>query len=186
MAMNLILLTGSFIWVKLWLSVVFGSTFALLYANLIILCKYIAIFINKTVNKEKLTLDEIYYLITSLIIFVTVGVVLTPMYSSEINLLTTFAEAIPAYIISLLLSLVTIIGTFVTLDFSNLREFIWLIPLTILMGANIIILCKYLYRFIRKTIKKEFPTQKEIIYLTASIIIFFAIGIILAPGFRSL
>ena len=186
MAMNLIYLFGSFIRVKFWIFIISGSIFALLYANLIILCKYTVIFINKTVNKESLTQNEIYYLITSLIIFVTVGVVLTPMYSSETDLLTTFAEAIPAYIISLLIFSVMIIGTLVTLNFSNLWKFIWLIPLTILMGANIIILCKYLYRFIRKTIKKEFPTQKEIIYLTASIIIFFAIGIILAPGFRSL
>ena len=180
--LSLLLFLGSISAGIFWIFIASAIILPLLYANLIILCKYTAIFVNKTVNKEKLALDEIYYLITSLIIFVTVGVVLTPMYSSETDLLTTFFDSIWAYLVFLFLSLVMIVWTLVALDFSNFLEGIGLI---IFMWANIIILCKYLYRFIRKIDKKELPTQKEIIYLITSIIIFFTIGMIVVQGFAS-
>lgn len=166
--LSILFFTASISVGNFWVFIALAIILPLLYTNLIILCKYTVIFINKTVNKESLTQNEIYYLITSLIIFVTVGVVLTPMYSSETDLLTTFAEAIPAYIISLLIFSV----------FSSSLDGIWLI---IFMWANIIVLCKYLYHVIRKIIKKEPITLKEIIYLITSIIIFFTIGYLAIP-----
>ena len=45
-----------------WSFILFGSIFAFLYANLIVLCKYAAIFVEKNIKKEKLSEKNIYYL----------------------------------------------------------------------------------------------------------------------------
>ena len=164
--------------------VLLGSIFTLLYTNLIILCKYSTIFLGKIIKKELLIQNEIYFLITSIVIFITVGVVLTPMY--DINQFThsygvysweTFLSPISAYIFSLLLFS---IGIFTSSYFS---DFLQSGCITIFMWTNIIILCKYLSIFTQKIIRKEIITQKEVIFLFTSLLIFTTLGVMLTPVF---
>ena len=178
-------LIASFISQYWWIFLISGGIFTLLYTNLIIMCKYIYIFIKKTIKKELLAQNEIYFLITSTVIFATIGVVFTPVEGgglftniSIMNILETFILSIFGYIFFLLISTTAAITALFSLDFS---DFFWFAPTAIMMLVNIVILSKYLYRFIRKTIKKEPPTQKEIIYLITSIISFFTIGYITIP-----
>ena len=164
--------------------VLLGSIFTLLYTNLIILCKYSTIFLGKIIKKELLIQNEIYFLITSIVIFIRVGVVLTPMY--DINQFThsygvysweTFLSPISAYIFSLLLFS---IGIFTSSHFS---DFLQSGCITIFMWTNIIILCKYLSIFAQKIIRKEIITQKEVIFLFTSLLIFTTLGVMLPPVF---
>ena len=166
---------------NLWILLISGGIFALLYTNAIIMCKYSAIFIKKTVKKEPLTQNEIYFLITSIIIFVVIGVVFTPKESIShfidkgiMDILETLLVSIIGYIFFLLLSSTSIIIMLFSLKFTH---FFFFLRMAILMWVNLIILCKYFYRFIRKIIKKELPTQKEIIYLITSIMTFITIGV---------
>ena len=162
--------------------IIFGSIFALLYANLIILCKYSVIFVEKNIKKEKLSEKDIYYLVTSTVIFVTVGVVLTPMYdinevanvwlSHDFSMSNFFIESLVfvlAYIMMLIFSLYFIAEAFLQHDIGIFLEFIGMF---LFAWANFIILCKYLYRFVRKTIKQEPLSQKDSIFLITSLLIF--------------
>lgn len=178
----LVLFIGSIFGENFWIFLISGIIFALLYTNLIILCKYLAIFINKVIKKEPFIKKEIYYLITSLIIFVTIGVVFTPIYNNINQIpdkgimytLETFLFSIVIYIFFMLMSSILSITDFFVLDFSSFLSSAFM---AVTLWANLIILCKYLYHFIRKTIKKEPLTQKEIIYLITSIIIFVTVGV---------
>ncbi len=169
-------------------SIILGSIFALLYANLIILCKYSVIFVEKNIKKEKLSEKDIYYLVTSTIIFVTVGVVLTPMYdinevaeiwsSHDFSISNFFIESLVlvlAYIMMLISPLYFIAEAFAQHDIGIFLEHIGAF---LFMWANFIILCKYLYRFARKTIKQEPLSQKDSIFLITSLLVFATIGII--------
>lgn len=141
------------------------SIFAFLYANLIVLYKYAAIFIEKNIKKEKLNKKDIYYLITSTIIFVTVGVILTRVYdinqiaASQLNcnwiishVWILFLSPATAYAVVLITSILTLAKAFAKQDVSLFLDDIWI---NLFVWANFIILCKYLYRFARKTRKKE-------------------------------
>ena len=172
-----------FVW-----SVIYGSIFALLYANLIILCKYSVIFVEKNIKKEKLSEKDIYYLVTSTVIFVTVGVVLTPMYdinevanvwsSHDFSISNFFIESLVlvlVHIMMLISPLYFIAEAFAQHDIGIFLEHIGIF---LFMWANFIILCKYLYRFVHKTIKPEPLSQKDSIFLITSLLVFVTIGMI--------
>ncbi len=166
----------------LWIFLISGGIFTLLYTNLIIMCKYSAIFIKKTIKKELLTQNEIYFLITSIVIFVTIGVVLTPKeetvmfpYISTMNNWEIFLASIIGYIFFLLLSSALMITALFSLE---VARFFWIAPMVTVMWIHAFILSKYLYIFIRKIIKKEPLTQKEIIYLITSLVFFYTTGYI--------
>lgn len=180
-------MVSMFVW-----SIILGIIFALLYANLIILCKYSVIFVEKNIKKEKLSEMDIYYLVTSTVIFVTVGVVLTPMYdinevanvwsSYNFSISKFFIEPIffvLIYIAMLIFPLYFIAEAFLQHDIGVFFEFIGMF---LFMWANFIILCKYLYRFVCKTIKQEPLSQKDSIFLITSLLVFVTIGVIFAVG----
>lgn len=183
-------MVSMFVW-----SIILGSIFALLYTNLIILCKYSVIFVEKNIKKEKLSEMDIYYLVTSTVIFVTVGVVLTPMYdinevanvwsSYNFSISKFFIEPIffvLIYIAMLIFPLYFIAEAFLQHDIGVFFEFIGMF---LFMWANFIILCKYLYRFVCKTIKQEPLSQKDSIFLITSLLAFVTIGVIFAVGGES-
>lgn len=183
-------MVSMFVW-----SIILGIIFALLYANLIILCKYSVIFVEKNIKKEKLSEMDIYYLVTSTVIFVTVGVVLTPMYdinevanvwsSYNFSISKFFIEPIffvLIYIAMLIFPLYFIAEAFLQHDIGVFFEFIGMF---LFMWANFIILCKYLYRFVCKTIKQEPLSQKDSIFLITSLLVFVTIGVIFAVGGKS-
>lgn len=183
-------MVSMFVW-----SIILGIIFALLYANLIILCKYSVIFVEKNIKKEKLSEMDIYYLVTSTVIFVTVGVVLTPMYdinevanvwsSYNFSISKFFIEPIffvLIYIAMLIFPLYFIAEAFLQHDIGVFFEFIGMF---LFMWANFIILCKYLYRFVCKTIKQEPLSQKDSIFLITSLLVFVTIGVIFAVGGES-
>ena len=183
-------MVSMFVW-----SIILGIIFALLYANLIILCKYSVIFVEKNIKKEKLSEMDIYYLVTSTVIFVTVGVVLTPMYdinevanvwsSYNFSISKFFIEPIffvLIYIAMLIFPLYFIAEAFLQQDIGVFFEFIGMF---LFMWANFIILCKYLYRFVCKTIKQEPLSQKDSIFLITSLLVFVTIGVIFAVGGES-
>ncbi len=172
--------------------IIFGSIFALLYTNLIILCKYSVIFVEKNIKKEKLSEMDIYYLVTSIVIFVTVGVVLTPMYdvnevaevwsSHDFSISKFFTEPlflVLIYIAMLIFALYFIAEAFLQHDIGVFFEYIGMF---LFIWANFIVLCKYLYRFVRKTIKQEPLSQKDSIFLITSLLAFVTIGVIFAVG----
>lgn len=178
-----------------WSFILFGSIFAFLYANLIVLCKYAAIFVEKNIKKEKLSEKDIYYLITSTIIFVTIGVILTPMY--DINQIAAtrlsfgwmvsyvwvlFLSPVITYGIVLITSMLTIAEAFSKHDFSLFSDDIWI---NLFAWANFIVLCKYLYRFVRKTGKKEPLSQTDSVCLITALLMFVTIGVIAALGLRA-
>lgn len=178
-----------------WSFLLFGSIFAFLYANLIVLCKYAAIFVEKNIKKEKLSEKDIYYLITSTIIFVTIGVILTPMY--DINQIAAtrlsfgwmisyvwvlFLSPVITYGIVLITSMLTIAEAFLKHDFSLFSDDIWI---NLFAWANFIVLCKYLYRFVRKTGKKEPLSQTDSVCLITALLMFVTIGVIAALGLRA-
>ncbi len=173
----------------------FGCIFAFLYANLIVLCKYAAIFVEKNIKKEKLNEKDIYYLITSIIIFVTVGVILTPMYNinqiaaSQLNcnwiishVWILFLSPATAYAVVLVTSLLTLAEALAKQDVSLFLDDIWI---NLFVWANFIILCKYLYRFARETRKKEPLSQTDSILLITALLMFVTIGVIAVFGLRA-
>ena len=183
-------MVSMFVW-----SIILGIIFALLYANLIILCKYSVIFVEKNIKKEKLSEMDIYYLVTSTVIFVTVGVVLTPMYdiNEVVNVWSSYNFSISKffiepiffvliYIAMLIFPLYFIAEAFLQHDIGVFFEFIGMF---LFMWANFIILCKYLYRFVCKTIKQEPLSQKDSIFLITSLLVFVTIGVIFAVGGES-
>ena len=120
--------------------ILFGCIFAFLYANLIVLYKYAAIFIEKNIKKEKLNKKDIYYLITSTIIFVTVGVILTRVYdinqiaASQLNcnwiishVWILFLSPATAYAVVLITSILTLAKAFAKQDVSLFLDDIWII-----------------------------------------------------------
>ena len=138
---------------------------------------------------------DIYYLVTSTVIFVTVGVVLTPMYdinevanvwsSYNFSISKFFIEPIffvLIYIAMLIFPLYFIAEAFLQHDIGVFFEFIGMF---LFMWANFIILCKYLYRFVCKTIKQEPLSQKDSIFLITSLLVFVTIGVIFAVGGES-
>lgn len=153
---------------------------------------YVQIFVNiykKDHKKELLTQNEIYFLITSIVIFVVVGVVLTPKEEtvmfpaiSTMSNWEIFLASVIGYIFFLIISTGVAIKALFSLEFS---DFFWFVPMATIMWINIFILGKYLYIFIRKIIKKESLTQKEIIYLITSIVFFFAMGFIAVSGMKA-
>ncbi len=155
-----------------------SGIFTLLYINLVIMFKYIDIFIKKTVKKEPLNKKEICFLITSIVIFVAIGVIVTPIYNeqipysdSRISGLETFLNLTFFYLAAM------IIFSIIVPPFSS--DFSFLLStgsLALLMWGNIIVLYKYLKISIHKMTEKEFLTQKEIILLVTSIVLFVAIG----------
>ncbi len=186
--MALLYLSASIFGSYLWYILISGSIFALLYTNLIIMCKYMAVFIKKTVKKELLTQNEIYFLITSLIIFVVVGVVLTPKDGvtlfTNINLMNigeNFLLSIYGYIFFLLILTIGAVTALFSLEFTYFFGFILVVTL---MWINLHILSKYFYRFIRKITPKAPLSQKEIILLVTSLLFLFTMGIVSIPGLK--
>lgn len=101
--------------------------------------KYAAIFVEKNIKKEKLNEKDIYYLITSTIIFVTIGVILTPMYdinqiaASQLNcnwiishVWILFLSPATAYAVVLITSLLTLAEALAKQDVSLFLDDIWI------------------------------------------------------------
>ena len=157
--------------------------------------KYAAIFIEKNIKKEKLNKKDIYYLITSTIIFVTIGVILTRVYdinqiaASQLNcnwiishVWILFLSPATAYAVVLITSILTLAKAFAKQDVSLFLDDIWI---NLFVWTNFIILCKYLYRFARKTRKKEPLSQTDSILLITALLMFVTIGVIAAFGLRA-
>ena len=93
-----------------------------------------------------------------------------------------------AFLITVIIYIIWMIGMpIVSIDalFSlNFLLFFQYLGIAAFAWINVIILCKYSYRCIYKTIKKEPISQKEIIYFITSLLTFITTGVLATPALR--
>lgn len=159
----------------------------LLYVNLIIIAKYLPVFIEKINKKEKPAPKDIFFLLLSIAVLVFVYTIRIPIYE-KINI-PLHSGIIYALMISGSLMIVYILIMLI-FPFGIMEEIIskfsidtiFLTALAAIIWINFFIFSKYLYRVVRKTIKTEPITKKEIFYLLVSTITIFFITIFFVIG----
>ncbi len=162
----------------------------LLYVNLIIMGRYLPVFIEKINKKEKPVPKQIYLFLLSIAVLVFIYTIHIPIYekinilphSGIIYALIGTGRMISVYILFILMLPIGIMEETVS-KFSI--GTIFAIASIVIIWINFFIFSKYLYRVVRKTIQKEPITKKEIFYLFIStiIIFFFSLSMVLGGAY---
>ncbi len=162
----------------------------LLYVDLIIMGRYLLVFIEKINKKEKPVPKQIYLFLLSIAVLVFIYTIHIPIYekinirphSGIIYALIGTGRMISVYILFILMLPIGIMEEIVS-KFSI--GTIFAIASIVIIWINFLIFSKYLYRVVRKTIQKEPITKKEIFYLFIStiIIFFFSLSMVLGGAY---